>query len=149
MRTTAKVLTVALTVAVGTAAPGVSAAEKAKALHGHAHHGMSDSKIAVPVDTAGIWKAIAEHQKTLTAQLAASQFDKTDDTVGALAKLINALPAKAAADKAKIAKAQTKAAVNVLEDIHHLADDKAKAKAEAKLPLLDSALKSLHAGVPA
>ena len=55
----------------------------------------------------------------------------------------------AAADKAKMAKAQTKAAVNVLEDIHHLADGKAKAKAEAKLPLLDSALKSLQGSVPA
>ncbi len=30
-----------------------------------------------------------------------------------------------------------------------LTDDKAKAKAEAKLPLLDSALKSLQASVPA
>lgn len=149
MKTTAKVITLALTLALGAAAPCAFAAEKKKDEHGHEHHGLPDSKIAVPADTAGIWKAIAEQQKTLTGQLAASQFDKTADTVGALAKLINALPAKAAADKAKIAKAQSKTAVNVLEDIHHLADDKAKAKAEAKLPLLDSALKSLHAGVPA
>ena len=149
MRTTAKVLTLALTLALGAAAPCVFAAEKKKDEHGHAHHGLPDSKIAVPADTAGIWKAIAEQQKTLTAQLAASQFDKTDGTVGALAKLINALPAKAAADKAKIAKAQSKTAVNVLEDIHHLADDKAKAKAEAKIPLLDSALKTLQASIGA
>ena len=149
MKTTSKLLTIALTLALGAAAPCAFAAEKKKDEHGHEHHGLPDSKIAVPADTAGIWKAIAEQQKTLTEQLAASAFEKTDDTVGALAKLIKALPDKAAADKAKMAKAQTKAAVNVLEDIHHLADDKAKAKAEAKLPLLDSALKTLQASVPA
>ena len=33
----------------------------------------------------------------------------------------------------------------VIGGIHHLADDKARGKAEAKLPLLDSALKS-HCG---
>ena len=141
------ILTTAIALAGST--PAFSAEKKAdKHEHGE-HHGLPESKIAVPADAAGIWKAIVEQQKTLTEQLAASAFEKTDDTVGALAKLINALPAKAAADKAKMAKAQTKAAVNVLEDIHHLADDKAKAKAEAKLPLLDSALKTLQASVPA
>lgn len=149
MKTTIKLLTIILSVAVGAAAPSAFAAEKKKDEHGHEHHGLPDSKIAVPADAAGIWKEIAAQQKTLTEQLAASQFAKTDDTIGALAKLIKALPDKAAAARQKLAKAQTKAAVNVLEDIHHLADDKAKAKAEAKLPLLDSALKTLQASVPA
>ncbi len=149
MKQTNILLAIALSLVVGAAAPSAFAAEKKKDEHGHEHHGLPESKIAVPGDAAGIWKAIAEQQKTLAGQLAASQFDKTDDTVGALAKLINALPAKAATDKAKMAKAQGKAAVNVLEDIHHLADDKMKAKAEAKLPLLDSALKALQASIPA
>ena len=148
MKTTIKLLTIILSFTVGAAAPTALAAEKKKDEHGHEHHGLPDSKIAVPADAAGIWKEIAAQQKTLTEQLGASQFEKTDDTVGALAKLIKALPEKAAADKVKMAKAQTKAAVNVLEDVHHLADDKAKARAEAKLPLLSSALKSLHASVP-
>ncbi len=149
MKQTTAIIAIALSLAVGAAAPSAFAAERKKDEHGHEHHGLPESKIAVPADAAGIWKAITEQQKTLTEQLAASAFEKTDDTVDALAKLINALPAKAAADKAKMAKAQTKAAVNVLEDIHHLADGKAKAKAEAKLPLLDSALKSLQGSVPA
>jgi hypothetical protein len=147
MKQTRIILTIALSLAIGAVSQSMFAAEK-KDDHGHAHHGLPESKIAVPADAAGIWKAIGEQQKTLTEQLAASQFEKTDDTIGALAKLIQALPAKAAADKAKMAKGQTKAAVNVLEDIHHLADDKAKAKAEAKLPLLDSALKAIQASVP-
>jgi signal transduction protein with GAF and PtsI domain len=138
-----KVLAFALTVALGASAIG---AEKDE--HGHDHHGMPDSEIAVPADAVGIWKAIADQQKTLADQIAAQQFETTDKTIGALAKLIKALPEKAAAGKQKIANAQTKAAVNVLEDIHHLADDKAKAKAEAKLPLLDFALKALQASVP-
>ena len=150
-----KLIILTTAVALAGSTPAFSA-EKKEDKHEHKagdkheeHHGLPDSKIAVPADAAGIWKAIAEQQKTLTEQLAASAFEKTDDTVGALAQLINALPAKATADKAKLAKAHTKAAVNVLEDIHHLADDKAKAKAEAKLPLLDSALKTLQASVPA
>lgn len=149
MNTKLLILTTAFALALASSTPAFSA-EKKEDKHEHGkHHGLPESQIAVPADTAGIWKAIAEQQKTLTEQLAASAFEKTDDTVGALAKLINALPAKTPTDKAKMAKAQTKAAVNVLEDIHHLADDKAKAKAEAKLPLLESALKALQGNVPA
>ena len=147
MKHTTAILTIALSLAIGAIAPTASAAEK-KDEHSHEHHGLPDSKIVVPADAAAIWKSIGEQQSALAEQLAASAFEKTDETVGALAKLINALPGKAAADKAKMAKAQAKAAVNVLEDIHHLADDKAKAKAEAKLPLLDSALKSLQSNIP-
>jgi len=148
MKQTSAIIALVLCLALGAAAPHGAAAEKEKE-HDHKHHGLPDSKFAVPGDAAGIWKAVAEQQKTLAGQLATSQFDKTDDTVGALAKLINALRDKADAAKAKKARAQAKAAVNVLEDIHHLAEDKAKAKAEAKMPLLDSALKSLQTSVPA
>ena len=112
MKSTLIILTTALTLAGFT--PAFSA-EKKEDKHEHKeggkhgeHHGLPESKIAVPADAAGIWKAIAEQQKTLAEQLAASAFEKTDDTVGALAKLINALPAKAPADKAKMAKAQTR-----------------------------------------
>jgi hypothetical protein len=84
----------------------------------------------------------------LADHLHAPQFDKTDEPVGALAKLIQALPGKAVAEKQKIAKAQAKAAVNVVTDIHHLADDKQKGQAEAKLTLLESALGTLRSSVP-
>jgi len=149
MKPTVRIITLALAFAFSATAPAVFAAEKKKDEHAHEHHGLPESKIAVPGDAAGIWKAIAEQQKTLADQLSASQFDKTDDTVGALGKLINALPDKAPADKAKKAKAQAKAAVNVLEDLHHAADDKEKGKAEQKATLLDSALKALKESVPA
>lgn len=147
MKLTIKFLTLALTVALAAVAPSVLAAEK-KDEHGHGAGALPESKIVVPADAAGIWKAIAEQQKMLADYLGASQFDKTDEPVGALANLIRALPDKAAADKQKTAQAQSKAAVNVLQDIHHLADEKAKAKAEAKLVLLGSAIETLRGSVP-
>lgn len=149
MKHTIKCLTLALTVALTATAPSVLAEEK-KDEHGHGHGegALPESKIVVPADAAGIWKAIAEQQKMLADYLGASQFDKTDEPVGALAKLIQALPDKAAGDKQKMAAAQAKAAVNVVTDIHHLADDKKKGQAEAKLTLLESALATLRSSVP-
>lgn len=146
MKQTIKFLTLILTVALAAAAPSVLAAEK-KDEHGHGQGALPESKIVVPADATGIWKAIAEQQKVLADHLGASQFDKTDEPVGALAKLIKALPEKAIAEKQKLAKAQAKAAVNVVTDIHHLADDKQKGQAEAKLMLLESALATLRSSV--
>lgn len=142
MKHTTKFLTLALAVAIASATPSMLAAEK-KDEHGHGQGALPESKIVVPANAAGIWKAIAEQQKMLADYLGTSQFDKTDEPVGALAKLINALPDKAPADKSKIAKAHAKSAVNVVEDVHHAADDKQKAKAEAKVQLLDTALATL------
>jgi hypothetical protein len=147
MKPTVKFLPLILTVVLAIAAPTGLAAEK-KDEHGHSQGALPESKIVVPADAAGIWTAIAGQQKMLAEYLGASQFDKTDEPVGALAKLISALPAKAAADKQKLAAAQAKAAVNVVTDIHHLADDKKKGQAEAKLTLLESALGTLRSSVP-
>src|SRR6185503_4893170 len=105
MKQTIKFLTFALILALASATPGVLAAEK-KDEHAHDAGALPESKIAVPADAAGIWKAIAEQQKMLADYLAASQFDKTDEPVGALGKLIPALPEKATAEKQKAAKAQ-------------------------------------------
>ena len=106
-------------------------------------HKKSDQAMKVPDTTEGIVAEIHKHHGEVTETIKAKNLKTVHDHAEAITALVNALPAKVAADKKARVEGTAKNIAKVADALHDAADAGDQAKTEAQLKKLDAVLAQL------
>jgi hypothetical protein len=135
----ARILTLAACAALAFTAQPIFAAEK--------EHKKSDHTMKVPDTTEGIVAEIHKHHGEVTETIKAKNLKTVHDHAEAITALVNALPAKVAADKKARVEGTAKNIAKVADALHDAADAGDQTKTEAQLKKLDAVLAQLDSQV--
>ena len=134
-----RLLTLAACAAFAFTTAPVFAAEK--------EHKKSDHAVKVPDTAQAIVAEIHKHHDEVTETIKAKNLKTVHDHAEAITALVNALPAKVAADKKARVEGTAKNIAKVADALHDAADAGDQAKTEAQLKKLDAVLAQLDSQV--
>ena len=139
MKLTTRLLTIAAFATLACTTTPVFAAEQ--------DHKKSEHAVKIPDTAQGIVAEIHKHHGEVTQTIKAKSLKTVHDHAEAITALVNALPAKVAADKKARVEGTAKNIAKLADALHDAADAGDQAKTEAQLKTLDAVLAQLDSQV--
>ena len=110
----------------------------------HAGHSHGTANIVVPETADGVLQDIQKHHGAIRAAVSGKNLKAVHDHAEAMTALAKALPAKVAEEKKAVVERTTENMVNLLDTLHHAADDGDQPRSGIELKKLDGAVTNLE-----
>lgn len=110
----------------------------------HAGHSHGNANIVVPETVDGVLQDIQRHHAAISAAVNGKKLKDVHDHAEAMIALAKALPGKVAEDKKALVERTTDNMTQLLDSLHHAADDGNQPRSGIELKKLDGAVSTLE-----